>query len=138
MMFFGDISDAICGIIFIIFVIIPLLWKGFEFLQKIFKWKDRSGRYSGDRVRVKYIIASGDHQSSIVDSGSVLKNGDRVFMNFWHENGSMVLIYSRIKNPEVLGLGEEKTEEAEPPILHPEFDLVGDPTGPALHYRRRD
>jgi hypothetical protein len=138
MMFFGDISDAICGIIFIIFVIIPLLWKGFEFLQKIFKWKDRSGRYSGDRVRVKYINASGDHQSSIVDSGSVLKNGDRVFMNFWHENGSMVLIYSRIKNPEVLGLGEEKTEEAEPPILHPEFDLVGDPTGPALHYRRRD
>jgi hypothetical protein len=28
--------------------------------------------------------------------------------------------------------------EAEPPILHPEFDLVGDPTGQALRYRRRD
>jgi len=89
-------------------------------------------------VKVWYSNSRGEKKPVWLDPRYVQVNGSQVIVEFARQTGSITLNLEHIINPEVLGLDTEKAEEDEPPILHPKVPEIGDPSGPALRYRRRD
>ena len=67
----------------------------------------------GKRVTLQYINASGEHRKAYVDSGSAVRNHNKVKVNLWNRTDKMELVFERIKNPEVIGLSENPQNENE-------------------------
>lgn len=67
----------------------------------------------GKRVILQYINASGEHRKAYVDSGSAVRNHNKVKVNLWNRTAKMELVFERIKNPEVIGLSENPQNENE-------------------------
>jgi len=121
-----------------------------EDLVEVSALSNSSTSQRGQKVQLNYINSRDEHRSAFVDDSTVQWRGDRVKVDLWDNGGTMNLVYERIKNPEVLGLPSSDpipepepltqvvAEEEGPPILHPKEPVMGDPSGPELHYMRRD